>query len=54
MKNKKNGYMEWLLSADNVKSIIHYDHEHCVLTADSIDIASLYPKSMIPRKLGHD
>lgn len=54
MKIKTNGYLEWLLSAANVKSITHYDHEHRVRTADSLDHSSLYPQSMIPRQLGHE
>lgn len=54
MKIKINGYMEWLLSAANVKDITHYDREHDVRTADSVDRCSMYPQSMIPRQLGHE
>lgn len=54
MKIKTNGYLEWLLSAIDIKSIKHYHNDNRIHTADSIDHASLYPQSMIPRRLGHE
>lgn len=45
MKIKTNGYLEWLLSAIDIKSIKHYHNDNRIHTADSIDHASLYPQS---------
>ncbi len=55
MKIKTKDYIDWLLSAVDVKKITHGGRNQNTYETDCIDHASMYPKTMIiPRQLGHE